>query len=132
LDKLFFFVCLFVCCFSFLPEFTSRAEKSNTTRHLSEFWMIEPEIAHASLEDVMAYESRAKFSLSGFAVVVVVAVAVTVVNFILFLTRRRHSTNLVKYVVRDLLDNAVDEMEFFAKWVRTNALNSLEGGLQSM
>ncbi|MCB7267671.1 asparagine--tRNA ligase, partial [Erysipelatoclostridium ramosum] len=29
------------------------AENSNTTRHASEFWMIEPEIAFADLEDDM-------------------------------------------------------------------------------
>ena len=31
----------------------SRAENSNTTRHAAEFWMIEPEIAFADLEDDM-------------------------------------------------------------------------------
>ncbi len=30
-----------------------RAENSNTTRHLAEFWMIEPELAYADLEDDM-------------------------------------------------------------------------------
>lgn len=38
--------------YTFGPTF--RAENSNTTRHASEFWMIEPEIAFADLEDVMA------------------------------------------------------------------------------
>jgi asparaginyl-tRNA synthetase len=37
--------------YTFGPTF--RAENSNTTRHLSEFWMIEPEIAFADLEDNM-------------------------------------------------------------------------------
>ena len=32
---------------------TFRAEKSNTTRHASEFWMVEPEIAFADLNDDM-------------------------------------------------------------------------------
>jgi asparaginyl-tRNA synthetase len=35
--------------YTFGPTF--RAENSNTTRHLSEFWMVEPEIAFATLED---------------------------------------------------------------------------------
>ena len=35
--------------YTFGPTF--RAENSNTTRHLAEFWMIEPEIAFADLND---------------------------------------------------------------------------------
>ncbi len=37
--------------YTFGPTF--RAENSNTTRHLSEFWMIEPEVAFADLADNM-------------------------------------------------------------------------------
>ena len=37
--------------YTFGPTF--RAENSNTTRHLAEFWMIEPEMAFADLEDDM-------------------------------------------------------------------------------
>jgi asparaginyl-tRNA synthetase len=37
--------------YTFGPTF--RAENSNTSRHLSEFWMIEPEIAFADLEEDM-------------------------------------------------------------------------------
>ncbi|MGP1345810.1 MAG: asparagine--tRNA ligase [Phycisphaerales bacterium] len=45
------------CCalskvYTFGPTF--RAENSNTARHLAEFWMIEPEIAFADLNDDMA------------------------------------------------------------------------------
>ena len=35
--------------YTFGPTF--RAENSNTSRHLAEFWMIEPEIAFADLSD---------------------------------------------------------------------------------
>jgi asparaginyl-tRNA synthetase len=38
--------------YSFGPTF--RAEKSKTRRHLTEFWMVEPEVAYAELDDVMA------------------------------------------------------------------------------
>jgi asparaginyl-tRNA synthetase len=38
-----------VYCFG--PTF--RAEKSKTRRHLTEFWMVEPEVAFASLDDIM-------------------------------------------------------------------------------
>ena len=37
--------------YTFGPTF--RAENSNTTRHLAEFWMIEPELAFADLNDDM-------------------------------------------------------------------------------
>jgi asparaginyl-tRNA synthetase len=39
-----------VYCFG--PTF--RAEKSKTRRHLTEFWMLEPEVAFAGIDDVMA------------------------------------------------------------------------------
>jgi asparaginyl-tRNA synthetase len=38
--------------YTFGPTF--RAEKSKTRRHLTEFWMLEPEMAYAELEDVLA------------------------------------------------------------------------------
>jgi asparaginyl-tRNA synthetase len=37
--------------YSFGPTF--RAEKSKTRRHLTEFWMVEPEVAYADLDDLM-------------------------------------------------------------------------------
>jgi len=37
--------------YSFGPTF--RAEKSKTRRHLTEFWMVEPEVAYGTLDDIM-------------------------------------------------------------------------------
>lgn len=43
-----------VYCFG--PTF--RAEKSKTRRHLTEFWMVEPEVAYATVEDTMELAER--------------------------------------------------------------------------
>jgi asparaginyl-tRNA synthetase len=49
--------------YTFGPTF--RAENSNTTRHLAEFWMVEPEVAFNDLHDNMALaEKFMKFLLS--------------------------------------------------------------------
>jgi len=49
--------------YTFGPTF--RAENSNTTRHLSEFWMIEPEVAFNDLEDNMTLaEDFIKYTLN--------------------------------------------------------------------
>src|SRR3989441_1307573 len=42
--------------YTFGPTF--RAEKSKTRRHLTEFWMLEPEVAYASLDDIMVLEEE--------------------------------------------------------------------------
>ncbi|TXH98651.1 MAG: asparagine--tRNA ligase [Rheinheimera sp.] len=44
------YACALSNVYTFGPTF--RAENSNTTRHLAEFWMIEPEVAFAELKDV--------------------------------------------------------------------------------
>jgi asparaginyl-tRNA synthetase len=46
---------IYACAMSDIYTFgpTFRAENSNTTRHLAEFWMIEPEMAFADLNDNM-------------------------------------------------------------------------------
>ena len=50
--------------YTFGPTF--RAENSNTTRHLSEFWMIEPEMAFCDLEgDMNLAEDFVRYLLSG-------------------------------------------------------------------
>ncbi len=54
------FALAFKDVYTFGPTF--RAEKSNTPRHASEFWMIEPELAFADLNDDMdCIESCIKF-----------------------------------------------------------------------
>ena len=45
------FSCALSDVYTFGPTF--RAENSHTSRHLAEFWMIEPEIAFATLDDDM-------------------------------------------------------------------------------
>src|SRR5262249_61588002 len=50
-----------VYCFG--PTF--RAEKSKTRRHLTEFWMVEPEMAYADLNDVMDLGEALIVSLVG-------------------------------------------------------------------
>jgi len=54
------YACALSRIYTFGPTF--RAENSNTSRHLAEFWMIEPEFAFADLDDDMALaESFLKF-----------------------------------------------------------------------
>lgn len=43
------YACALSKVYTFGPTF--RAENSNTSRHLAEFWMVEPEVAFANLED---------------------------------------------------------------------------------
>ncbi len=58
------YACAFTKCYTFGPTF--RAEESNTSRHLAEFWMCEPEMAFTDLdgcaktaEDMLKYVFRA-------------------------------------------------------------------------
>ncbi|WP_413734455.1 asparagine--tRNA ligase [Sodalis sp. RH21] len=44
------YACALSKVYTFGPTF--RAENSNTSRHLAEFWMVEPEVAFANLDDV--------------------------------------------------------------------------------
>jgi asparaginyl-tRNA synthetase len=75
--------------YTFGPTF--RAENSNTQRHASEFWMIEPEIAFADLGDNM-----------------------------------RLAEELLKYVIRFVLEQAPQEMEFFNRFIDTQLLQRLQ------
>ena len=74
--------------YTFSPTF--RAENSNTQRHASEFWMIEPEIAFADLGDDM-----------------------------------RLAEDMLKYVIRFVLEQAPQEMEFFNRFIDTGLLERL-------
>ncbi len=44
------YACALSKIYTFGPTF--RAENSNTSRHLAEFWMVEPEVAFATLDDI--------------------------------------------------------------------------------
>ncbi|MDN6228106.1 MAG: asparagine--tRNA ligase [Enterobacterales bacterium] len=44
------YACALSKVYTFGPTF--RAENSNTSRHLAEFWMVEPEVAFADLDDI--------------------------------------------------------------------------------
>ena len=44
------YACAMSKVYTFGPTF--RAENSNTSRHLAEFWMVEPEVAFADLDDI--------------------------------------------------------------------------------
>ena len=78
--------------YTFGPTF--RAENSNTTRHASEFWMIEPEIAFAALEANMDLAEE-----------------------------------MVKYIIKYVMENAPEEMEFFNKFVEKGLFDKLNNVL---
>lgn len=74
--------------YTFGPTF--RAENSNTSRHLAEFWMIEPELAFADLNDDMAC-----------------------------------ATAYLQYVVRHVLENCQEDMDFFNTWIEKGIIDRL-------
>ena len=80
--------------YTFGPTF--RAENSNTTRHAAEFWMIEPEMAFADLNDDM-----------------------------------RVAEDMLKYVIRYVLEHAPEEMNFFNSFVDKGLLDRLNHVLNS-
>lgn len=80
--------------YTFGPTF--RAENSNTTRHAAEFWMIEPEIAFADLNDDMDL-----------------------------------AEDMLKFVIRYVLEQAPDEMAFFNNFVDKGLLERLNNILNS-
>jgi asparaginyl-tRNA synthetase len=74
--------------YTFGPTF--RAENSNTARHAAEFWMIEPEIAFAELQDNMQL-----------------------------------AEDMLKYVIKYILENAPEEMQFFNSFIDKTLLERL-------
>ena len=88
------FACAFKNIYTFGPTF--RAENSNTTRHAAEFWMIEPEIAFADLEDDMEL-----------------------------------AEDMIKYMIKYVLDNAPEEMAFFNSFVDKGLIDRLTHVMES-
>ncbi len=74
--------------YTFGPTF--RAERSNTTRHANEFWMIEPEMAFCDLKGDMDVQE-----------------------------------DMIKYVIRYVLDNCPDELNFCNKFLDNGLLERL-------
>lgn len=57
------YACALSKVYTFGPTF--RAENSNTSRHLAEFWMVEPELAFADLNDIAALaEAMLKYAIN--------------------------------------------------------------------
>lgn len=80
--------------YTFGPTF--RAENSNTARHASEFWMIEPEIAFADLEANMELAEA-----------------------------------MVKYIIKFVMENCPEEMEFFNNFIEKGLFDKLNNVLNN-
>lgn len=83
------YACALSDVYTFGPTF--RAENSNTSRHLAEFWMIEPEMAFADINDDMDC-----------------------------------AEGYLKYVLREVLKNCPEEMQFFDKNVSHGLIERLQ------
>jgi len=75
--------------YTFGPTF--RAENSHTSRHVAEFWMVEPEMAFCNLEENMNLAEE-----------------------------------MIKYLTAFILDECIDDLELFAKFVDKGLLLTLE------
>ena len=78
--------------YTFGPTF--RAENSNTTRHVAEFWHVEPEVCFCDIHDIIEI-----------------------------------AEDFIKSIVRDVLENCPEEMEFFNQWVEKGVIEKLNGML---
>ena len=83
------YACALSKVYTFGPTF--RAENSHTQRHLAEFWMIEPEVAFADLNDAAQL-----------------------------------AEDFLKFVVKQVLENNLDDMKFFNNFVDKGAIERLE------
>jgi len=107
------YACALSDVYTFGPTF--RAENSNTSRHLAEFWMIEPEMAFADLKDDM--DNAEAF-----------------VKFVVTRALERCKSDLVffdKFVEKGLLaklDNVLEKP--FARVSYTEAIEILEAAIQ--
>lgn len=80
--------------YTFGPTF--RAENSNTSRHLAEFWMVEPEIAFADLHD-----------------------------------NADLAEDLLKHVLKRILDEREDDMAFFEQRIDSDVINRMRTVIDS-
>ena len=69
---------------------TFRSEHSNTPRHAAEFWMMEPEICFADLDDVCNL-----------------------------------AEDMVRYIIKDVMENCEEEIKFFNSFVDKNLIERL-------
>lgn len=83
------FACALSNIYTFGPTF--RAENSHTSRHASEFWMIEPEIAFCDLDGDMSLAEE-----------------------------------MLKYLVKDALENCAGDLDFFNRFVDKGLVKRLE------
>ena len=74
--------------YTFGPTF--RSEHSNTPRHAAEFWMMEPEICFADLDDVCNL-----------------------------------AEDMVRYIIKDVMENCEEEIKFFNSFVDKNLIDRL-------
>lgn len=88
------YACALSDIYTFGPTF--RAENSHTSRHLAEFWMIEPEMAFADLA-----------------------------------ADRECAESYLKYVVRYILENCPEDMEFFDAFIEKGLIERLKHVVES-
>ena len=74
--------------YTFGPTF--RSEHSNTPRHAAEFWMMEPEMCFADLDDVCNL-----------------------------------AEDMVRYIIKDVMENCEEEIKFFNSFVDKNLIDRL-------